>query len=146
MKLENKRHERFCQEYVKDANGTNAYLKAGYKCNDDAAAVNASKLLRNTKVKNRVAELMIEAKQRNDIETDEIIDGYKKIITLCSKTYRIKKGEKNVEILVDAKNTKGALDSLARMEGRFTDNINATGLTFAQAILRKKEELEKSGS
>ena len=48
----NERHKRFCDEYLANGlNGTQAYLSV-YKSvkSDEVAAVNASKLLRNTKV------------------------------------------------------------------------------------------------
>ena len=78
MKLKNLRHERFCQEYVKDHNGSEAYKRAGYKINGNASRVNASRLLTNANVQNRIAELEEQIRERNEIETDEIIDGYKK--------------------------------------------------------------------
>lgn len=42
---------RFSEEYVIDWNGTRAYMVAYPNCKESTAAVNASKLLRNTKVK-----------------------------------------------------------------------------------------------
>jgi phage terminase small subunit len=52
------RHERFCREYIKDRNGARAYMRAGFKTrNRDAAAVQASRLLRKPKVQERIAEL-----------------------------------------------------------------------------------------
>ena len=53
--LSNKKHERFCTEYVKDMNGKQAAIRAGYA--ERSAEMQASRLLRNDKVKQRVAEL-----------------------------------------------------------------------------------------
>lgn len=53
--LSNKKHERFCTEYVKDTNGKQAAIRAGYA--ERSAEMQASRLLRNDKVKQRVAEL-----------------------------------------------------------------------------------------
>lgn len=47
--------ERFCQEYVKDLNGRQAAIRAGYA--ENSAEVQASQLLRKTNVASRVAEL-----------------------------------------------------------------------------------------
>lgn len=128
MKLKNKKRERFCQEYVKDHNGTLAYKRAGYVVKGKGSArSNAARMIANDSVKKRIKELEAEIRKRNDIETDEIIDGYKKIITVCSNTYKIKRGQKNVDVMVDAKNTKGALDSLARIEGKFNDKVEVGG-------------------
>ena len=53
--LSNKKHERFCTEYIKDANGKQAAIRAGYA--ERSAEMQASRLLRKDKVKQRVAEL-----------------------------------------------------------------------------------------
>lgn len=57
------KQEKFCLEYAKSGNQRQAYLLAGYNCkSDEAADANASRLLRNDKVKARLAELAEEAK------------------------------------------------------------------------------------
>ena len=53
--LSNKKHERFCTEYIKDTNGKQAAIRAGYA--ERSAEMQASRLLRKDKVKQRVAEL-----------------------------------------------------------------------------------------
>ncbi len=53
--LSNKKHERFCTEYIKDMNGKQAAIRAGYA--ERSAEMQASRLLRKDKVKQRVAEL-----------------------------------------------------------------------------------------
>lgn len=47
----NDRHKRFIEEYVKDCNGTEAYLRAGYKCTRGAAGVSASALLAKPQIR-----------------------------------------------------------------------------------------------
>lgn len=49
------RQERFCQEYVKDLNGTQAAIRAGYSAK--TANEQASRMLANVNVAARVAEL-----------------------------------------------------------------------------------------
>ena len=45
----------FADEYIKSGNATQAYIKAGYSVrSDNAAAVNANRLLRNAKVKDYI--------------------------------------------------------------------------------------------
>jgi phage terminase small subunit len=57
------KQEKFCLEFAKSGNQRQAYLKAGYKCKNEASAdASASQLLRNPKVKERLAELSEEAK------------------------------------------------------------------------------------
>lgn len=53
--LKNKKHEKFCNEYIKDMNATQAAIRAGYS--EKTAGVQASKLLKIVNIKTRVAEL-----------------------------------------------------------------------------------------
>nr|DAS00227.1 MAG TPA: Terminase small subunit [Caudoviricetes sp.] len=53
--LRNKKHEKFCNEYIKDMNATQAAIRAGYS--EKTAGVQASKLLKIVNIKTRVAEL-----------------------------------------------------------------------------------------
>ena len=53
--LKNKRHEKFCHEYIKDMNAKQAAIRTGYS--EKSAESQSSRLLRTDKVKKRVAEL-----------------------------------------------------------------------------------------
>lgn len=53
--LKNKKHEKFCHEYIKDMNATQAAIRAGYS--EKTAGAQASKLLKIVNIKTRVAEL-----------------------------------------------------------------------------------------
>ena len=60
-RLENVRQEKFCRNFCKSGNQTEAYKAAGYKVKSDAAASSAaSRLLSNVKVQQRIAELNVE--------------------------------------------------------------------------------------
>ena len=64
--------ENFCMEFVNSGNGTEAYKKAGYKVKSDkVASVCAAKLLRNTKVQARIAELRKEFDSRKIMDAAE---------------------------------------------------------------------------
>lgn len=69
-----KKQKRFCDEYLIDLNGTRAY-KAAYPSvkKDMTAAVNASKMLRNTKVKAYIAERMKEREKRTEVTQDRVV-------------------------------------------------------------------------
>ena len=57
------KQEKFCIEYAKSGNARHAYKSAGYQCKNDASVdASASQLLRNPKVKDRLAELTEEVK------------------------------------------------------------------------------------
>lgn len=64
----------FVDEYLIDLNATRAY-KAVYKSckKDEAAAVNASKLLRNAKVAEYLSQRQRELQQRTEITQDKVV-------------------------------------------------------------------------
>ena len=53
--LDNRQHERFCREYVKDFNASQATIKAGFSKN--GAGVQGHRLLKITKIQTRLDEL-----------------------------------------------------------------------------------------
>lgn len=53
--LANKRHEKFCHEYIKDMNATQAAIRTGYS--EKTAKMQGSRLMTNDDIKARVAEL-----------------------------------------------------------------------------------------
>lgn len=69
-----KKQEFFCKEYLVDLNATQAYKRAGYSVkSDNIAAVEASKLLRNPKVEDRIKELMEKRSQRTEVTADKVM-------------------------------------------------------------------------
>lgn len=58
--LSNPRWERFAQEVAKGISGAEAYRSAGYSANANAAAVAATRLLKDPNVRARVNELLAE--------------------------------------------------------------------------------------
>ena len=69
--LDNKKHERFCMEYVIDLNGTQAAIRAGYS--EKTARVQASQLLTNPNILARVRELQQEQRERLVLNQDYVI-------------------------------------------------------------------------
>jgi phage terminase small subunit len=63
--LKNAKHERFCQGIAEGMTGGDAYIRAGYASNANAASVSATRLLKDAKISARIAELL---KRREDIE------------------------------------------------------------------------------
>ena len=65
----------FVKEYLKDLNGTQAYIRAGYKVkNENVAAVYASKLLRKPKVQEKIQAAMKEREKRTEITQDKVLN------------------------------------------------------------------------
>jgi hypothetical protein len=67
----NEKQKRFCIEYVKDLNATQAYIRAGYS--QSGAGQSAEKLLRNTEVSNEVKALQQEMREKNKVSVDTIV-------------------------------------------------------------------------
>jgi phage terminase small subunit len=73
--LKNLRQETFCLTYVKTADISGSYRKAGYKpLNDNSCAAGASQLLRNIKIKKRLAELQERAAARVEVSAARVIN------------------------------------------------------------------------
>lgn len=53
--LANKRHEKFCHEYIKDMNATQAAIRTGYS--EKTAKMQGSRLMTNDDIKLRISEL-----------------------------------------------------------------------------------------
>ncbi|HFF4576210.1 TPA: terminase small subunit, partial [Acinetobacter baumannii] len=69
------RQQRFVNEYLIDRNGARAYIRAGYKVkNEDVAAVMASRLLRDDKVKKAIEAGEAELAERNKITQDKVLN------------------------------------------------------------------------
>ena len=74
MKELTPKQKKFCQEYLKDFNGTRAY-KTVYKVKSDkVAGVNASKLLGNTRVSEYLSETMHQTKVNDILDINEVLD------------------------------------------------------------------------
>lgn len=64
----------FVKEYLKDLNGTQAYIRAGYKAKDEnSAAVMANRLLRNVKIQEKIQAAMAEREKRTEITQDRVL-------------------------------------------------------------------------
>lgn len=69
------RQQRFVNEYLIDRNGARAYIRAGYKVkNEGVAAVMASRLLRDDKVKKAIEAGEAELAERNKITQDKVLN------------------------------------------------------------------------
>ena len=130
------KQEKFCLEYAKSGNQTQAYLAAGYNVkNDETAAANASRLLRNANVKERLAELAEEAKNASIADIVEMQQTLTRIIrqqmteevivveNVGDFMSEARKMDKNPSI----KDIINAINTLGKMQGAFADNVNLNG-------------------
>lgn len=79
-KLNDKQIE-FCEHYLKNGNNANdAYVAAYPKASKKSAQSNASRLMENDGVKEYIKLNQIEARERNKMEIDDLIDVLAKIM------------------------------------------------------------------
>ncbi len=81
------KQERFCQEYVIDCNGTQAVIRTGYSKN--GADVQAFRLLRNAKIKERVGELQEEVAKTVGLTAKYVLDGLVEVYERCMQKVAI---------------------------------------------------------
>ena len=75
--LKNDKYEAFCQEYMKDCNGTQATIRAGYS--EKTAGSKAVSLLQIVVIRNRLAVLHDKLSQETGVSTRMVIEGFRKI-------------------------------------------------------------------
>lgn len=122
--LNNRKHERFANEYVVDYNATAAALRAGYK--ESNARAQGSALLTNPNILARVHELQQEICKRLGVSAEMVIIETLKTYRECkSPTPCLQRNEKTgkyEEVGVYAFDSKGALkalDMLGKCTGLF---------------------------
>lgn len=146
MKLLNAKQEKFCLEYAKCANATDAYKKAGYKAKNDAIRTNAARLLSNDRIQARLREITSEIRSKKIMEVAEMQE-------VLSEIARMQKLEDVVVVecvdkgvseakIIQKKNSANdaikAITQLAKMQG-VAENIN---VNVAVPILGGEDKLE----
>ena len=143
--LINKRHERFCQEYLIDLNATQAYIRSGYKPKN--ASNCSSVLLTNPKVRARIDELMSIVSSRTGVNQERVIRELARVAFLdptklasmnsavvdpdaCEDdraaiaSVKVKSGSDWTEREVKFADKLKALELLGKHLGMFQDNLN----------------------
>ena len=154
-----KKQKIFADEYLIDLNATRAYKVAYPRVkNDDIAAANASRLLRNAKVAAYISERMQERQKRTEVTQDRVIEelaaiafaratDFVQIVDGCvvltdtkelSETQikaiaGIKEGKFGIELKLNDK--EKALELLGRHLGMFKDKLEVSGLESEQSKL-----------
>ena len=130
--LSNLKHEKFCQEYVKDGVGSRAY-RAAYGSDVGGADQAASRLLKRDDIQARLTELRSEVAQRNEITVDSLVQKYEYIYE------RRKDDVRGASAAVNAQN------SIAKVTGIWLDKVqvsveNMTDEELAEAIKHEQGE------
>ena len=126
------KQEKFCLEYAKSGNQRQAYLLAGYECkSDEAIDAAASRLLRNVKVKERLAELAEEAKNAS---IADIVEMQQTLTSIIRKqmTEEVIVVESVGDYMTEArkmdkepsiKDIINAINTLGKMQGAFIEKV-----------------------
>lgn len=163
----------FANEYLIDLNATRAYRVAYPSVKkDEVAAVNGSKLLRNTKVQEYISERMQERQQRTEVTQDMVVKELAAIAFARATDYAevkggtvrikdtdvlsdqqiraiagIKEGANGIEIKLNDK--EKALELLGRHLGMWNDKLDIKTPAIDDSIKEMEayfEQLKESGS
>ena len=120
----NPKQEKFCLEYSKSGNATEAYRTAYGVVNESTAAANSSKLLRNAKIQSRLKELA------DELSSEKIMDARE----VQERLTAIARGEVTEEIFLNGERTQRqatsrdkikAIELLCRVQGLFIQRVDA---------------------
>lgn len=120
------RELRFAKEYLKDMNGTQAAIRAGYKpgTNNASAAVQASRLMRDERIRAYRSALIRESVEDMDVSRESVvlklIEIYRRCMTAIPvQTWDADKKEwvNSGEWRFDARGAAKALEQLTRLLG-----------------------------
>ena len=130
------KQEKFCLEYAKSGNQRQAYLKAGYKCKNNASAdASASTLLRNPNVKARLAELAQEVRDASIADVTEmqqtLTQSIRRELTeemmMMVEADGVSEPETRKVVKAPAiKDIINAINTLGKMQGVFVDKVEAS--------------------
>lgn len=120
----NPKQEKFCLEYSKRGNATEAYRTAYGVVNESTAAANSSKLLRNAKIQSRLKELA------DELSSEKIMDARE----VQERLTAIARGEVTEEIFLNGERTQRqatirdklkSIELLCRVQGLFIQRVDA---------------------
>ncbi len=121
----NDKQKRFCEEYLKDMNGTQAAIRAGYS--EKTANRIASENLSKPDIKTYIQELQTDVQKRNEISIDEIVQNLIEIKNRCMQNVPVMTYDKVNMVYVQV------LDE----NGRVIWNFDAAGALKALDLLMK---------
>jgi phage terminase small subunit len=117
------KHMKFVDEYMIDMNASAAYQRAGYTAKGNSAEANASRLLRNDKVQAEIAKRQQIMQEEAGMSVRWVLEQYRDLIVNNKVT------EPSV--------AKGALDSVAKHYGMFTEKVKVEGTLSVEQLLRE---------
>jgi len=115
--------EKFCQEFIKTGNQSEAYRRAypkSLKWKPETVTERASVLMRDSNVSTRVKELQAKIEKKNEITKEWIFKQLKNVIAKSSTEEEIKNAEGGTgEYKYDSSGVNKAVDTLNKMLGYY---------------------------
>lgn len=108
--------KRFCEEYIKDLNGTQAAIRAGYSAK--TAKEQSSQLLTKPNVQNFLSELKQSLSSKNEGLAQQVIDELKKL------------GFANIQDYIESENEIKDLTKIDRDKAAAVESIKKTVTEF----------------
>jgi phage terminase small subunit len=132
------KQKRFCDEYLKDLNATQAAIRAGYS--PKTAEQTASRLLRNVKVQEYISKRQKDRLKRTEIEQDSIVRELA-LIAFSDISDYVRVVEKPLIFekeghMVQVRNPDGTPAVYKTVEPTLTDNLTSEQ-TRALSIIKK---------
>lgn len=130
----------FCNEYLKDFNGTRAY-KAIYKwVTDETAKVNASKLLTNANIREYLESKKEKIVEKQLVTVERVVDKLQQIVDAWMQKQVIETKNGIKERCADLTNANSALEKLWKYLKMYTDRVEADGNVNVNVLSFKKDE------
>lgn len=128
----NPKQEKFCVEYLKTGNATQAYKSAGYQSKSyQASQANSARLLADEKIQARLRELSAQIEKENIADISEIQAGLTKIFRGQATTATLLKDGEIIALPVSCKDRLKAAEILCKTHGAF---ISKQELAFADTV------------
>lgn len=143
------RQQAFVEHFVVLRNGTKAAIEAGYA--PGSAHVEASRLLRNAKVRAAVDALSKERAIELGIDHTFVLERLKTVVERCLQVEEVVMfGEPTGEFKFNAKDANKALELLGKQLGMFKDQVEHTGPNGEaipiEVVRRMAREVVEDGS
>ena len=138
MKLKlNPRQEKFCVEYAKTGNATQAYRSAGFQSKSyQASQANSARLLADEKIQARLKELSAQIEKENIADISEIQLGLTKIFRGQETTPLMTKDGEVIQVPVSAKDRLKAAEILCKTHGAFISKQELSISELAPVVIR----------
>ena len=170
MELSHK-HKAFINAYLKDParNASKAYKKIYPRVNNETARRNASRLLTNAHISAFIESIEKKTTEKVELDLVWVKEKLKRFSNAKVTDYFEIKGKKLIlknlnnlpaeiidciqevrqtkdGVVIKLVDKKSSVTDIGRTIGAFSDNLNISGFTLAQAIKKRKEELSGTDS